>query len=436
MDVEKRVEAIAEAPETGSTARLWVLGKWEDEPIKRVPVTALVLNIDNRRFAAERKLFQEKLGHELDPENSEDDASSVEAILLDRNLQVDGGRVVGTDGKDYIALRQDWQRRQQESPFWIRPDGTVRNGNRRLAMLQRLGREEGASGYEHVDAVVFDTSSINEIAMFEMEQREQLTEDYKVRYTDINLLLAIKDAADDLEIDWYDDASIVTVAGKLQHVMRDNQTYAIVQLYAIKYMDEYLKDLGQQGQYDKIMGQIERFRDVGKTMRQVEAEDPDRSAPMLGVMFAAVNSSMTHLKIREIRRLYKDDVDAFDRLAAAIADAEGEWVQPSTEDPLGYPEVVDEEPADDESDESDEPPGPVVTNYPKEEVREVFDDALDSHQASQNEDLVRVVKKINHRLLALSERSELSLEITGNAELRAAVDSMLEWFDANHERLR
>ena len=436
MDVEQRVKAIAEAPMTGSQQRLWVLGEWKDEPIKRVPVTALVLNIDNRRFAAERKLFEEQLGHVLDPENSEDDALSVEAILLDRHLHVDGKRVVGTPGKDYLALRQDWQRRQQESPFWIRPDGTVRNGNRRLAMLRRLGLEEGASGYEYVDAVVLDTSAVNEIAMFEMEQREQLTEDYKVRYTDINLLLAIKDAADDLEIDWYDDASIVTVAGKLQHVMRDNQGYAIVQLYAIKYMDEYLDDLDQQGQYDKLMGQIERFRDVGKTMRKIENEDPERAAPMLGVMFAAINASMTHLKIREVRRLYREDVDAFDRLAAAIDDAEGKWVQPSTEDPLGYPEVVDEEPVDDENDESYEPPGPVVTNYPQEEVREVFDDALDSHQASQNEDLVKVVKEVNHRLLALSERSELRQALADDADLRAAVDIMLEWFDTNHETLR
>lgn len=436
MDLEQRVRAIAEAPETGSQQRLWVLGEWKDEPIKRVPVTALVLNIDNRRFAAERKLFEDQLGHVLDPENSEDDALSVEAILLDRNLQVDGNRVVGAPGKDYLALRQDWQRRQQESPFWIRPDGTVRNGNRRLAMLRRLGLEEGASGYEYVDAVVLDTSAVNEIAMFEMEQREQLTEDYKVRYTDINLLLAIKDAADDLEIDWYDDASIVTIAGKLQHVMRDNQGYAIVQLYAVKYMDEYLRDLDQQGQYDKLMGQIERFRDVGKTMRQIEAEDPERAAPMLGVMFAAINASMTHLKIREVRRLYREDVDAFDRLAAAIDDAEGKWVQPSTEDPLGYPEVVDEEPADEEDDEIFEPPGPVVTNYPQDEVREVFDDALDSHQASQNEDLVKVVKEVNHRLLALSERGELSQALADDAGLRAAVDIMLEWFDANHETLR
>ena len=103
-----------------------------------------------------------------------------------------------------------------------------------LAMLRRLHREEGAEGNEYVEAVVLDDLSINELAIFEMEQREQLTEDYKVRYTDINLLLAIKAAAEDKEIDWYDDESITTVAGELQHVMRDNPAYAVVQLYAIK----------------------------------------------------------------------------------------------------------------------------------------------------------------------------------------------------------
>ena len=123
-----------------------MLGEWKNVPIVKVRITALVLNIDNRRFAAERKLFEEQLGREFDPENRDNDALSVEAILLDRNLQADGDRVTGTPGKDYLALRQDWHRRQQESPFWIRPDGTVRNGNRRLAMLRRLRRDEGAGG--------------------------------------------------------------------------------------------------------------------------------------------------------------------------------------------------------------------------------------------------------------------------------------------------
>ena len=284
---------------------------------------------------------------------------------------------------------------------------------------------------------MFDNDAVNEIAMFEMEQREQLTEDYKVRYTDINLLLAIKDAADDLEIDWYDDTNIVEVAGVLQHVMRDNQNYAIVQIYAIKYMDEYLNDLDQAGRYDKLIGQIERFREVGRAMRRVEADDSDRSPAMLGVMFAAVNAGMTHLEIREIRRLYTEDIDAFDRLAAAIADVEEGWVQPSTEDPLGAPEVVDDELDDpDATDEQPEPPGPVVTNYPKDDVKTVIDDAIDSHYASQNEDLLKIVKEINHRLAALSASSGLTTALGDSTALRSALDATIQWFDEHHDSLR
>ena len=58
------------------------------------------------------QLFEQRLGHDLDPENSEDDALSVEAILLDRDLDIDGECVVGKPNKDYLALRQDWQRRK------------------------------------------------------------------------------------------------------------------------------------------------------------------------------------------------------------------------------------------------------------------------------------------------------------------------------------
>lgn len=437
MDRDQRTETIKISPESGSTARLWVLGDWQDLTVLTVPVEALVLNIDNRRFSAERQLFERQLGHSLDPENSETDAFSVEAILLDRDLQVDGDRVVGKSGKDYIALRKDWQRRQQESPFWIRPDGTVRNGNRRLAMLRRIRREEGMAGYERVDAVVLDHNAIDELAMFAMEQREQLTEDYKVRYTDINLLLAIKDAADDLEIDWFDHGNIERVAGELQHVMRNDPGYATVQLYAIKYMTEYLEDLGQPGRYDKLIGQIERFRDVGRIMRRVEDEDSFRAPAMLNILFAAVSAGLTHLQIREIRTIYREAVDSFDTLAAAVADIEEEWTQRSADDLLGDPEEVDVEPDNPDSFEDVlDPPGPVVTNYPSDEVSTLMLDAFDQHRALHNEDLLKIVKEINHRLAALKEATHLSEALSQNEQLRAELDTTLQWFDDHQTALR
>lgn len=441
MDESARKKLISSATPTGTNARLWVLGEWRNIPVLRVPVSALVLHIDNRRFAAERQRFEEKLGRSLDPENSDDDALSVEAILLDRDWDLEGNRVVGKPGKDYLALRQDWQRRKQETPFWIRADGTVRNGNRRLAMLRRLQQEEGAEGNEYVEAVVLDTLGINEIAIFEMEQREQLTEDYKVRYTDINLLLAIKAAAEDKEIDWHDKESILTVAGELQHVMRNNLGYAIVQLYAIKYMDAYLDDLDESGRYDKLIGQIERFRDVGKAMRTVEADDPDREPAMLDVMFAAVNADSKYQEIRQIRRLFNDDRDEFDKLAERIRNAEEQWEQPSGQQALGEPEVVNSEGEDTDADDPEpEPPGPAVTNYPKIEVKGILDDAIDRYESGQIEDVLKIVKEVNNRLDALisagSDRLGPALAKDENSVLRQAVDEMSLWFAKHGSSLK
>ena len=439
MDSNSRKNLIETGQLTGASSRLWVLGQWQNLPVRRVSVSDLTLNIDNRRFAAERQLFEQQLGHSLDPENSEEDALSIESILLDRDLQVDGNLVIGQPGKDYLALKLDWLRRNQETPFWVLADGTVRNGNRRLAMLRRLIREEGSESYGHVDAVVLD--EFDEITIFEMEQREQLTEDYKVRYTDINLLLAIKDAADDKNIDWYDTNSIQSVASELQHVMRNDTKYAVVQLYAIKYMDAYLQDLDEDGRYDKLIGQIERFRDVGRFMRSIEEEDASVVNYVLQVLFAAVNSGMTHLDIRKIRRLFDKDRDGFNLLAISILDAEKQWEQPSEGDVLRTPEKVDDEMDDSENPtDEQETPGPSVTNYPKEAVRDIFEDAFDRHESEQVSDVLKIVREINNRLNVLigngTNRLDHVLNSDENSKLRESINSMLSWFDENQTFLR
>ena len=441
MDATQRAALIRDAPLTETEERLWVIGQWRNTPVMRVPVAALVFNVDNRRFAAERSLYEQQLERSLDPDNSDADALSVEAILLDRNLRVVGDRVEGSPGKDYQALRQDWQRRKQESPFWIRADGRVENGNRRLAMLRRLQREEGSEGYEYVQAVVLDRLEINELAIFEMEQREQLTEDYKVRYTDVNLLLAIKDAADQKDIDWLDPASIDGVAGELQHVMRNSKTYAVVQLYAIKYMDAYLEDVGAVGRYDRLIGQIERFRDVGKIMRRVERDDPERAPAMLDVLFAAVNAGLTHQEIREIRNVFVRDPDEFGRLVEGIRNAEDQWEQPASGEALGDPEMVDEEIDDpDAPDEAPEPPGPVVKDYPKIQVDRVFAEAFDRHETSRSADILKIVVEVNNRLASLinpdDDRLTPALAADTSSELREAVSTMSAWFEEYGSSLR
>lgn len=425
---------------TAPPARLWMRDEWRTFDVWQVPVEALLLNVDNRRFAAERTLIEEKLGHDLDPETSPDDDRTLEVILLDTSIEVDGGRAVGRPGKDYEALRSDWRRRRQETPFWIRPDGLVRNGNRRLAMLRRLQREEGLEGFEYVDAVVLDPADVDEVALFDMEQREQLTENLKVRYTDINLLLAIRDAAESRGIDWFDSEEIERVAGELQHIVGNDSNYAVVQLNAIKYMDEYLVDSGQPKQYHKLIGQIERFRDVGRAMAQVEAEYPDDAPEMLRLMFAAIRAGLPHGKIRDIRRMFRYDRERHAQLLGEVRDIEEHWESAGEPVQLADPEVVGavELDADAEDDDEVEPPGPNVPNYPKSEIAGAVDDALDGFQASRNEDVLQILRQVQNRLGILSDDRHRLVRVLESEEadqVRAALREVIDWADAQRALL-
>lgn len=442
MNAEERTQLITARQQAASRPpeRLWVRDQWREFPVVQVPVEALALNVDNRRFAAERTWAEEKLDRALDPENRVDDELILESILLDTAHEFDGDRLVGKPSKDYDALKKDWQRRHQESPLWIRPDGTVRNGNRRLAMLKRLQREEGIEGFEYVDVVILDPTDIDEVALFDMEQREQLTENLKVRYTDINLLLAIRAAAESRSIDWFDPASIERVAGELQHVIGNNKAYASVQLNAIRYMDAYLDSSEQPGQYHKLIGQIERFRDVGKAMSKLEADYEDDVPAMLRILFAAIRAGSPHGDIRVLKNLFLHDRARYEQLLAEVDGIEGDWEQTGAES-LAEPDVVDITPAVDEDEDEedlDEPPGPNVPNYPRTDIRDAIDNAIDGFGASTTDDVAKTLRQILNRLQVVSDSGgKLDQALAGEhaVKVREALAEIIAWADRHRDLL-
>lgn len=438
MTPDERRELIEQRrKQANRKERLWARDDWREFDVWQIPVEALLLNVDNRRFAAERTLVEEKLGHDLDPENSPEDERALEAILLDTGYDVDGDRVIGGHpGKDSQALKSDWESRRQESPLWVRPDGVVRNGNRRLAMLKRLQREKGIGGYEYVDAVLLYPDDIDEVALFEMEQREQLTENLKVRYTDINLLLAIRDAAEARDVDWYATEDLDRVAGELQHIIGNDRGYAVVQLNAIKYMDAYLDDSGQAGQYHKLIGQIERFRDVGRVMAQIEVNYPDDTSDMLRLLFAAIRAGRPHGTIRELRRMFRQDRERHAQLLAEVDAVEQDWEASGSTDELADPISIAPEDSDhgDDDEEDSEPPGPNVPNYPKQEVADAIDNALDGFQASQTDDVIKTLRQVRNRLDVLTDdRAQLAQALASDNQdqVRAAFQTVLDWVDSH-----
>lgn len=429
MNASERKKAIAErSEETENKARLWCKDEWKTFPIVRVPVEALVLHVDNHRFQAERKLVESKLGRPLDPENIETDQAALVAILLDNGLDVDGDQVTSKETKEAEALRTDWIARGQEAPFWIRPDGTVRNGNRRLAMLKRLRATAGPEGREFVDAIILDPKVVNERYLFEMEQREQLTENLKIRYTDINLLLTLKEAAETRKIDWNDNESIEKVATLLQHVAKGNKAYAAIQLRAIKYMDLFLADAKKPGQYQDLLRQVERFRDIGKLMQQMETDYPDDAPDMLRLAFAAIRAANEHEDIRALKPIFVGDRTRYKKLLAAVTKDEEEW-EKAGGGRLAEPKIVTRQ-VDDDDDDDEDVPGPVVPNYPSDRVKTRIKNAIDGYKVTQL-NIGSILEQTANRLESLGpSKLKEALEGDSEGEILENLTKLIAWSDA------
>ena len=417
--------------DTRRTERLWVHDSWTHRAIYQVPVDALVLNADNRRFRAERMWAEAQLGRALDPENRPEDERSVESLLLDTSHRLEGDQISGSPSNDYLALSNDWERRRQESPLWIRSDGTVRNGNRRLAMIKRLQREGGDVGLQWVDAVVLDEDEIDEPALLEMEQREQLTENFKVRYNDIDYLLALQEAANHREIDWFAASSIEEVAGELQSMVEKSKSEVLRDLYAIKYMDLFLEDSGQPGEYHRMLRTLERFRDIGRTMIRVEEDYPLEADRIIQVLFSAVRSARPHQDIREIRKMLRSDRARFDELASEVGSLEEGWNPENSS--LDAPDLTDD--LDDEELDGDEGPGPGVSNYPKAAVSSAIQLSIDGFKSSRQDDLLQMLKEVRNRLRVLDEKDRLRLECASDdaGRAREELGQIIQWADSHRD---
>jgi len=381
------------------TERLWAKNKFQVFGVQRAPTSLLVLNPTNRRFTAERMEVELHLQRKLDPLAYPGDEKSIISLLLDRDPHVEGDGVVGKQSKATDALLGDWAKRQQEHPLWIRPDGFVSNGNRRLALVKRLASQRGTEGFDWIEVVVFPYNVFSDDDLFEMEAREQLTEGLKMRYSDLNGLLTLRDVAEKEGIDWHDEESIAAVASRLQYlVKRSNASYARIQLDAIKYMSEYLVHIDEPDNFPKMRRSVERFRDVGKNMAWVAREDPSRKADMLEACFGIISAGGRYGDVRDLRTMLASDPDPFDALLAEIRRLEDAAV-PDDEPEVEEQESIEEEPFEDEDEDEPTDTGPSpAARYPKRQVKRAIDLHLDRQRNEHNADVEFQVRSSSERL--------------------------------------
>jgi hypothetical protein len=415
MNRDERIQLLnARMTSANRTERIWVKGGNEDLPIYRAPVASLYLNYNNRRFKAEAQGAAEELNRTLDPLNSDDDEQSVMSLLLDREPRIEGRRIVGKPNKEARALLSDWEKRGQERPFWIRPDGLVVNGNRRLAMIKRQQEIKGEEFSEWVDVIVFPDEEYDDDVLFDLEAREQLTEGLKVRYSDINILLTLREAATRNGIDWEDAKSVKKVAGRIQHIVNNDAQYAETQLNAIKYMNLYLELQGKEEKYFLLDGMVERFRVVGSVMSWILKEDDSRSEAMLNVLFAGIGVGENHLDLRDLRRLLRTNPAEFDRLYGWVEELQEEYGTANGDDagnvlegPGPVPVEDDDDQDDDDIDEASPPDDLLlanVTNPNKDAIKRALDTAIQGVRDAKRDD------KRAHVLSAANRLAEISAE--------------------------
>lgn len=434
QQIQQRKAPVESSTDRPAVHKIWVREGWRYDPVWQVPIEALVLNVDNKRFGAERDLVETKLGRSLDPANNPDDDKSIVAILCDSSLDVDleQGVAVGTPSKDFLALREDWLTRKQAEPIWIRPDGTVRNGNRRLAMLKRL-RADG-SDQNWVEAIILDPDDIDETELFRMEQREQLTENFKKRYQDVNALLALREAAEQEGIYWEDRESVEAIASRLKHYAgRDDAGYAFKQLNAIRAVDAYLTFIGVPGRYSLVTRQVEVFREAGICLSTYD-EEPDEQYELMRAAFAFIQAGKTYLDLRKLRKMFGQDRDLFDQMLAEIEvrETESGWTDAESSAEVDSPDlaVVTSPESDDEDTYDDTPPTVAPHGYPKDQVGDAVDEALDTFDAS----LLDISAQLSQALARLrAVRLETLPEVLagdGAGTVRARLEEIRDWVQA------
>jgi hypothetical protein len=200
------------------------------------------------------------------------------------------------------------------------------------------------------------------------------------------------------------------------------------------------------GEYHRLLRNLERFRDIGRTMLRVENEYSHDADRVIQVLFAAVRAGTPHLDIRHLRQMLFNSRDRFDSLSEEIATAEEGWT-PDAEPPDPASEAAPLPVSDAESttdtdldrldgdEEDSEGPGPEVRNYPRVEVSDAIQLAIDAFQSSRQDDLVRMLREARNRLGAsiVGDRLRRECAQPSGEKLRSEVAAIVAWADEHRD---
>lgn len=181
-DHQNQIQEYIDTHPDAKSGTLWPI-ELEGE-LKRImgyklPTKLLRFNVNNGRLAMEILEIQNDLGRPLDSSLIED-AKLIRKQLLD------------LEKSKTEELKKDLIRVGQEQPGVISSDGTLINGNRRLAVFQDLHETVDASGkWDYLEVIILPPS-ISTSDLWKIEAGLQLSQNKVAEYHPVNELLKIK----------------------------------------------------------------------------------------------------------------------------------------------------------------------------------------------------------------------------------------------------
>jgi len=283
------------------------IGKWPVEiagektilPFYRFPVKLLRYNANNGRMAMEIREWEEKQKRTLNACLKED------AIII-RDL------LLALDQEKTKILKEDLRKKGQMEPGAITHDGFVINGNRRMAILEELHKDEPTGKWEFLEAVRLPPT-ITEKDLWRIEAGLQLSKDKVAEYHPVNELLKIKEGI-------LAGLTPKEVAAAMYGRTTDEIEDAIKRLELI---ENFLEFFGQPMNYGviKTFGLHEYFIDIQKYViapGKREGVSKKQIAKRLQYSFALVRATIlknkadkkqkgiTHWDVRRLAKIFLD----------------------------------------------------------------------------------------------------------------------------------
>ena len=260
-------------------------GQRQDLQVYRLPISLLVYNIRNGRFASQLKEREGELGRQLNPA-LENDAEEIERLLLQDKTKAEW-------------LKADLLRVGQMRPGVITQDGAIIDGNRRVTVMRHLSEAQGHSRFSFIEVVRLPID-VSPADIWRIEAGIQLSTDLKASYGPVNELFKIREGL-----------NLKLKAKEIAVVLGGDNTEKDVKekIERLKLIEDYLVSVGHPFKYSEAERKVEHFIDLQKIMKRKEWKNLKTTSKtrVLRAAYILIQVGIAHLRIRDLGKIVKDE---------------------------------------------------------------------------------------------------------------------------------